>query len=517
MNHAHTGVTVVGLGPGSWESLTIEAARVLQTAATIYVRTTTHPSFDEIRSEIPGVQIESFDALYEERSSFDDVYEGIVDALLERARTSGGVIYAVPGSPTVGERSVRLLLDRCTALAIPVRVVQGMSHIEPVLTSVGVTDAAWIDVLDASEIALLSRENALGEVDGLPTRLPWRAPSPTAPAIISRLYSRELATGVKLWLGKFYPDDHRVTLVRLSGDPGMTSRDIALFELDRLADIDASTVAYIPPLTETDNVRTFAGLMQLTRTLRAPGGCPWDREQTHSSLKPHLLEEAYEVLDALDGGNPDLIAEELGDLLFQVTIHSQVAAESGEFTIEDVIEGIMRKLIGRHPHVFGSMELHNSQDVRHAWESFKQREKPKRASVLEEIPRGLPALPQSNLIQKRAASVGFEWPNVEEVIAKVEEEIRELRVEIEDQTSRDAMREEFGDILFALVSVARHLRLDPEEALRLANRKFATRFQQVEARVKAANTVLRDLTPDELDRYWNEAKATAPAMEPIER
>jgi tetrapyrrole methylase family protein/MazG family protein len=252
--------------------------------------------------------------------------------------------------------------------------------------------------------------------------------------------------------------------------------------------------------------------MNLTRTLRAPGGCPWDREQTHASLKPHLLEETYEVLDALDSGDPAEIMEELGDLLFQVTIHSQVAAETGEFSIEDVICSIMTKLIGRHPHVFGELDLQNAQEVREHWETFKQREKPKRSSVLEQIPRGLPALPQSNLMQKRAASVGFEWPDVDQVIGKVEEELQELRHEIDVEAPREQEREEFGDILFALVSVARHLRIDPEEALRLANRKFAARFQYVESRVSAGGRSLRDLSPAELDEYWNEAKAlgTAP-------
>jgi tetrapyrrole methylase family protein/MazG family protein len=252
--------------------------------------------------------------------------------------------------------------------------------------------------------------------------------------------------------------------------------------------------------------------MNLTRTLRAPGGCPWDREQTHASLKPHLIEETYEVVDALDGGDPAQICEELGDLLFQITIHAQVAAEAGEFTIEDVIGGIVTKLIGRHPLVYGDLELESAQDVRHAWESLKQKQKPRRLSVLEQIPRGMPALPQSNLMQKRAAGVGFEWPDLDSVIAKVEEELNELRREIESGTSHELEREEFGDILFALVSVARHLKIDPEEALRLANRKFAARFQYVESRAAADAVSLRELSPERLDQYWNEAKSLGTAQ-----
>jgi tetrapyrrole methylase family protein/MazG family protein len=331
--------------------------------------------------------------------------------------------------------------------------------------------------------------------------------------LVSQLYDRRTASGVKLWLGRYYPDEHVVCLVHAAGTPDCSLQSVPLYQLDRLTGIDHLTALYVPPLSETDNVRTFAGLMNVTRTLRGPGGCPWDREQTHASLKPHLLEETYEVLEALDEADPAELAEELGDLLFQVTIHSQVAAEAGEFTIEDVIEGITRKLIGRHPHVFGELELESAQEVRQHWETFKQREKPKRSSVLEQIPKGLPALPQSNLMQKRAASVGFEWASVREVIAKVEEELEELQHEIEAQAAKEVQREEFGDILFALVSVARHLRIDPEEALRLANRKFAARFQYVESRVAALGKSLRDLSPEELDSYWNEAKALGTSRE----
>jgi tetrapyrrole methylase family protein/MazG family protein len=500
------GLTIVGLGAGTWDSLTVEAARILEQASEAYVRTGVQPSLDPIREHVPDLTIHSFDSFYEELPTFSAVYERIADTLVELAQSSTGIVYAVPGSPTVGETSVRLLLERLRALDIPVRIVQGVSVIEPILSAVGVTDASWLEVLDAAEIGLLSSENAVGEVPGEAMHLPWRAPVPTAPLLVSRLYDRGIATGVKLWLGKYYPDNHGVQLVRVSGPDGVGARGMPLYELDRASDIDASTALYVPPLAETENVRTFAGLMQLTRTLRAPGGCPWDREQSHATLKPHLLEEAYEVLDALDSEEPSLIAEELGDLLFQVTIHSQIAAEAGTFTIEDVIEGIMRKLIGRHPHVFSDMELSSAQDVRHAWESFKQREKPKRASVMEQIPRGLPALPQSNLMQKRAASVGFEWPSVEEVLAKVDEELTELRAEVDAAASKELQREEFGDILFALVSVARHLRIDPEEALRLANRKFGNRFQHVESQVASDGKSLRDLSPRELDEYWSEAK-----------
>ncbi|MBV9280149.1 MAG: nucleoside triphosphate pyrophosphohydrolase [Chloroflexi bacterium] len=503
-------LTVVGLGPGTWEMLTMEAIAVLEGAQEVYVRTAVHPSIEPIRAHLPLVTFHSFDRLYETLPTLDRVYEEVAGEVAALARRPGGVVYAVSGSPSVRETTVRLLLDRLRDV-VPVRLVQGVSMVEPVLAAAGETDAAWIEVVDASEAALLGWANAVGEVAGVEERLPWRSPVPTAPLIVSYLYDRHIASGVKLWLSNFYPDEHGVRLIHAPGRPEERCESIPLYELDHRTDVDHLTALYVPPLAETQNVRTFAGLMELTRTLRAPGGCPWDREQTHASLKPHLLEETYEVLDALDVGDAGVLAEELGDLLFQITIHSQVAAEAGEFTIEDVIESIMRKLIGRHPHVFGDAQLGSAQEVREAWESFKQREKPKRTSVLEQIPRGLPALPQSNLMQKRAASVGFEWPRLAAVVAKVEEELEELKREVDREAPKERQREEFGDILFALVSVARHLRLDPEEALRLANRKFAARFQYVETRVTAMGRSLRDLSAAELDALWEEAKALGTA------
>jgi tetrapyrrole methylase family protein/MazG family protein len=365
-------------------------------------------------------------------------------------------------------------------------------------------DTPWVEIIDAREAARYGRENAVGEVPGEDGMLPWRAPLPTVPMVVTNLESSVIARAISAWLCRYYPAAHRVRVVS-DGDRWTTVADLA--ELEGLS---AGTALHVPPVPEGENVRTFAGVMQLTRRLRAPGGCPWDREQTHESLKPHLLEETYEVLDALDNGDSVALAEELGDLLFQITIHSQVAAEAGTFTIEDVIGNVVTKLTGRHPHVFGDMELDSAQDVRNVWESFKQREKPKRQSIFEGIPRGLPALPQSNLMQKRAASVGFDWPSALEVLDKVAEEINELRAEVETGSAKTAQREEFGDIVFALVSAARHLKLDPEESLRLANAKFAARFGHVESAVKSQGRELRDLPAAELDDLWNAAKANQP-------
>lgn len=495
-----SGLTVVGLGPGSWNTLTVEAADVLRSANEVYVRTTAHPAVAAIAAAMGDTPVRSFDDLQQPSSSLDEIVAAIADRLAPLARRPQGVIYAVPGSPSIGDRSVPLILE-ALGDEVPVRLVEGLSYVEPILRAAGVADTGWIDVLDAAEISVLARANALGQVDGGPDHVPWRAPLPTVPLIVTSLDSADVAASVGRWLGRFYPESHQVLLV-----DGASSLGIQGLPLGQLANVGTGSL-FVPALSETDNVRTFSGLMNLTRRLRAPDGCPWDREQTHASLKTHLLDEAYEVVDALDRGDAAEICEELGDLLFQIAIHSQVADESGEFSIEDVISGIVTKLIGRHPHVFEDLRLDSSQDVLNAWEALKQMQKPRRQSILEQIPRAMPALPQSNLIQKRAANVGFEWPDLGSVIAKVEEELTELRQEVDGGASRDLEREEFGDILFALVSVARHLRIDPEEALRLANRKFTARFQYVESRASADGAALRALSPEQLDNYWNEAKA----------
>lgn len=504
-------VTIVGLGPGAWETLTLEAVETMRSAGEVYVRTALHPSLQPIRAHLPEVTFHDFDDLYSTLPDLGSVYSAITDRLMAEVEAGKRVVYAVPGSPSLGESTVRMLRDRVQAAGGALHLVQGLSAIEPMLGAAGISDAAWIQALDASDVLLMSQENAVGQVPDEEGMAPWRAPVVTVPTLISYLYDRATAAGVKRWLSRFYPEEHKVLVLQAPGTDGASTQEVPLYELDRLERVDHRTALLIPPLPETENVRTFAGLMNVTRALRAPGGCPWDREQTHASLKPYLLEEAYEVVEALDANDVEMLVEELGDLLYQITIHSQVAAEAEEFTIEDVLGSITTKMIARHPHVFQELELETAQDVRNAWEGFKQKEKPKRASILEQIPRSLPALPQSNLMQKRAASVGFEWPTFGAVLDKVEEELAELRREVEEGAVRERQREEFGDILFALVSAGRHLKIDPEEALRLANRKFAARFQYVESRVSALGRSLRDLSPSELDTYWDEAKALGTA------
>ncbi len=247
---------------------------------------------------------------------------------------------------------------------------------------------------------------------------------------------------------------------------------------------------------------SFDNLVAIVTRLRAPDGCPWDREQTHASIKPYLIEEAYEVLQALDDENGEKLCEELGDLLLQILLHTQMASEAGEFDMRDVVRGIAAKLIRRHPHVFAGSQAGNAEEVAQEWEVLKQNERKEGDSLLSSVPKGMPALSYSHSIQRRAAGVGFDWKESGGVLEKLTEEVREL----EQASTLQQKIHEFGDILFALVNVARWQGLDLEEALRLANERFYRRFSYIEDSCREQGVPLRDLSFDELNALWDEAK-----------
>lgn len=251
-----------------------------------------------------------------------------------------------------------------------------------------------------------------------------------------------------------------------------------------------------------DGPREFAALEAIVRRLHAPDGCPWDREQTHESLRPHLLEEAYELLEAIDAGEARAIAEELGDVLLQVLMHAAVAERLDEFALGDVIAGIAAKLVARHPHVFAGGAAETADDVRDAWEGLKRRERPDR-SRLAGVPATLPALAGSQTLQQRARRAGFDWPDMDGPLEKLAEEIGELA---RAETDRDR-EDEFGDVLFVTAHIAQRLGVDAEQALRRANAKFRRRFAHVEREAAAERVELDALDAAALDRLWERAKA----------
>ena len=250
-------------------------------------------------------------------------------------------------------------------------------------------------------------------------------------------------------------------------------------------------------------------LLEVMRHLRAPDGCPWDREQTHESIKEDLIEEAYELLDAIESGNKSDLQEELGDLLLQVVFHSQIATEEGCFEFSQVADGISDKLVRRHPHVFGEVEVADADEVLKNWDAIKKAEKKEGdqpASIVKGIPRHLPALQKAHQIQKRAARAGFDWERMEDVFDKLHEEIDELKEAIADGNEAE-VRAELGDVLFSAVNVSRFLGHNPEELLNHNIKKFVDRFQRVEQKVHATGRDFKDYSLEELDRFWEEAKS----------
>ena len=265
----------------------------------------------------------------------------------------------------------------------------------------------------------------------------------------------------------------------------------------------------------------FIQLVELMRRLRAPGGCPWDREQNFQTIKPYMLEEAYEVAEAIDDANFPHLREELGDLLLQVVFFSQMASEAGHFTIEDVVQAISDKLIRRHPHVFGEDHLNTGDEVKRKWADLKEEEKKQAAaaedktyqpkkSVLDGVSKGAPSLLEAYQLTDRAAFVGFDWPNVEGIIEKLEEEIAELRKA--RAAGGEGVPEEVGDLLFTVVNLARGLGLEPESTLRRSNRKFRTRFQWIEARLAEQNRKPAEASLEEMEELWQQAKLQMPQM-----
>jgi tetrapyrrole methylase family protein/MazG family protein len=255
--------------------------------------------------------------------------------------------------------------------------------------------------------------------------------------------------------------------------------------------------------TQTKNI---SRLLKIMARLRGPGGCPWDREQTHQSIRHNLIEECYEAIEALDEGKMDAFKDELGDLLLQVVFHAQMASEAGTFDFDAVAKSISDKLVHRHPHVFGSAQARNSAEVLQQWEAIKKSEKKSTSIVhLEDLPKHLPALLKADKVQRKVARVGFDWKHVNDVVAKVEEEVRELKGAMASR-SRKQFEEEVGDLLFAVVNLARFENLQAEELLNRSIAKFVNRFQQIEKAVHASGRRLEDCTLEELDALWESAK-----------
>ena len=316
---------------------------------------------------------------------------------------------------------------------------------------------------------------------------------PDVPALLTEVDSPELALHVKDVLLTTYPKEHMVFVVK----EGKKKKE-------RLNEVNADEgfSLYIPAMGEGTSFESF---VEVTAHLRAPNGCPWDREQTHASLRKHMLEESYEAISAIDSGNFVDMREEFGDLLLQVVLQSQIANEEGQFNVNQVVQGIYSKIVRRHPHVFGDVEVADVDGVLANWEKLKEKERGKKKDgkgLLDGVPLALPALSQAQEYQDRAARVGFDWPEIEGVLEKIAEEVEEVK----RATNAEELADEIGDLLFALVNLARWKKVDAESALRGTNMKFRKRFGYVEHGAKKQGRDLSALSLDEMEALWQEAK-----------
>ena len=503
-------ITIVGLGPGAVGHLSLETMSIMQGCEQVILRTAVHPTVAELAKQ--GVKYTSCDDLYEAGASFEEVYQNVVTRVLTAAH-KGDVVYAVPGSPLVAEKTVVLLREQAKAQNIEMAIKPSMSFLDLAYVALGIDPIAGLRIIDAQDFGAI-------------------ADAGQYPLMITQVYSQLVASDLKIALMENLPDEYELYFLRNMGLENEECRPVKLFELDRQPKIDHLTSVYIPPMGEDENmpcgIMAFGEdeeeeavenmvdtasfddvdiqpLVDVMRTLREPGGCPWDREQTHASIRSNMIEEVYEYLEAVDAEDTEGMREELGDILMQIVFHARMAEEAGRFDLQDVIDEVVDKLIRRHPHVFGETKVTGSDEVLVNWEAIKKTEKTERKHVLDGVTQGLPALLRAYKLQSKAAKVGFDWPDVKGVWDKVQEELAELQ-EALASGDRAAAENELGDVLFALVNYARHQKIEPEVALNGTNNRFAKRFAHVESCVEASGKAWQDFSLDELDQFWDEAK-----------
>ena len=479
------GITIIGLGPGNVDLVTKQTWEIINELETIYLRTAQHPVVAGFPKKL---KITSFDEYYQKFQNFEDVYENIVDKVIDLAKDGQSITYAVPGHPFVAETTSPLIYDKAKQLGIPVRILEAVSFLEPIFSALQIDPFSGITLMDAFDIG-----NA-----NFPQFPPNR------PILISQLYSRMIAAEVKQTLLEVFDDQHPVKLIHAAGTKQQLIEEIPLYEIDRSKKIGILTSLFIEPLPKFTSFEEF---QEIIAHLRAPDGCPWDREQDHKTLRPHLLSETYELLSALDEENMEHIKEELGDLLLQIVLHSQIASENGDFKMADVISGISEKLIRRHPHVFTELTVDGVDTVLSNWEKIKEEERSLNGKstdngILSGVPVEYPALAQAQEIQDRAARVGFDWTTLEPVIQKIHEEIDEIT----NSNEHDHRLTELGDLLFAVVNLIRWYGGNAESILRETNQKFRKRFSFIEQEVKNRNKSMTDFSLAELDQFWDEAK-----------
>lgn len=478
-------VIIVGLGPAGSEYVTEHTLAEIRRVPHRYLRTERHPSAHLVTDAT------TFDDVYEAADTFADVYAEITDRLVAAATEHDEVLYAVPGSPLVLERTVRGLL---ADTRIECTVHPAMSFLDVAWARLGIDPVeAGVALIDGHDFATAAAGRA-------------------GPMLVAHTHANWVLSDIKLAVESASGDEEVVILQRL-GSPDEQVTRTTWAELDRTVEADHLTCIYVPHLG-APVAAELVRFHELARTLREQ--CPWDREQTHRSLIRFLLEETYEVVDALEALDPDdpatdeALVEELGDLLYQIEFHATIAEQEGRFTMADVARGVHDKLVRRHPHVFGDVHAPDGSEIDTAtvltnWDAIKRAEKG-RTSAFDGIPHSQPSLAYAYAVQRKAAKVGFDWPDVDGALPKIAEEAAEIRAAA-DSGDEEQLHDEVGDLLFAVVNVARHLGVEPESALRAATLKFRRRFEGVERLAAAQGLDLHTADLAALDALWDRVKA----------
>lgn len=475
-------IKILGLGPGSDEDITIKTMRLMKEGREVILRTEKHPNVKYIRDM--GIEFSTLDYLYDSAESFETLYEKISEVVISKE----DVVYAVPGNPLVAEKSVELVIQKAKEKGIEYEVVPAISFVDVVINSVNYDPVKGLKIIDGLTLSSQRPDIGVGN-------------------IITQVYSRMVASDIKLQLMRYYEDDQKIYIIRAAGVPGEERvLETELYNLDRYDWVDYLTSVFIPPVLK-GRYYTIDDLTDVMTKLRSQDGCPWDREQDHNSLKRYLLEECYEVIDAIDKDDTDALCEELGDVLLQVVFHSEIANEEELFDINDVINSITNKMIMRHTHVFGNDVCSTSEEVLKNWEEIKRKEKSIESYTdnLKAIPKVMPSLIRSYKVQEKAAKVGFDWDKVEDAIEKVKEEFHEL-LDVYKSDKKDKITEELGDLLFSVVNVSRFLDINPEFALNGTTDKFISRFGYIEGKATESGMDMKKMTLEQMDNLWNKAK-----------
>lgn len=478
-------IYVVGLGPGSVDALTLGAVNRINGGRKNFLRTEKHPTVQYFIDN--NISYKSYDYIYDSSEEFLDVYSSIVEELKRESKLEDEINYYVPGNPMVAEKTVELLLEE----GLELEIVSGMSFIEPMIEIVGRDPVNGLKVVDGAVF------------DSLVVDI-------NVDTIITQVYNQRILSEVKIILSEIYSDEHLVWLIHSGGIKKQEKiLKIPVFQLDHYDDVGSLTSIYVPKIEKNNkNIYDFNDIMGIMRILRGNEGCPWDIEQTHESIRQSLIEEAYEVVDAIDSKDVDNLCEELGDLLLQVVFHSQIAYEEGEFNPIEITSSLANKLILRHPHVFSQKDVENSEEVVYNWNKIKyeNREITTLSGKLKDLPR-LPALMLSYKVQDKAADIGFDWDDIQGPLDKVKEEFYEVVEAMKLYGKGDERVEgEVGDLIFAVVNLSRFLDINPEIALNRTIKKFIKRLEIMEFKAGKMGKELEKMTLEEMDLLWNEAK-----------